>query len=171
MRLPNRYPSESDVKEQLWRPTLNIIQHVFTEAKEKLSQYLKFNNKHFIVRDHCHWTGEFRGAAHQQCNLMYRKTFKISFYLLNFTGYESHNVVQNISSLENPPKVIAKSMEKFISMEIDGLVIKDSLKFLNCSWDKLGSHLKERGLKENKVTEGYIPYCLYLFQKEMESSR
>ena len=44
MRLPNRYPSESDVKEQVWRPTLNIPEHVFTQAKEKLSKYRKDNN-------------------------------------------------------------------------------------------------------------------------------
>ena len=118
------------------------------------------------MRDHCHWTGEFRGAAHQQCNLMYRKTFKISFYLLNFTGYESHNVVQNISSLENPPKVIAKSMEKFISMEIEGVVIKDSLQFLNYSLDKLGSNLKDKGLKETKLLKDTFSTLYSYFKKK-----
>ena len=73
MRLPNKYPSESDVKKQFWRKSLNIEEHVFTQAKEKLSKYLKDNNKNVIVRDHCHWTGKFRGAAHQECNLLYRK--------------------------------------------------------------------------------------------------
>ena len=100
----------------------------------KLSKkYLKVNNKNVIVRDHCHWTGKFRGAAHQECNLMYRKTYKIPCFFHNFTGYDSHNIFQKISNLENPPKVIAKSMEKFISMEIDGVVITDSLQFLNYS--------------------------------------
>ena len=107
---------------------MNIPEHVFTQAKEKLSQYLKVNNKkNVVVRDHCHWTGEFRGAAHQQCNLMYRKTYKIPCYFHNFTGYDSHHIFQNISNLENPPKVIAKSREKFISMEIEGVVIKLAL--------------------------------------------
>ena len=52
MRLPNRYPSESDVKKQFWRKSLNIEEHVFTQAKEKLSKYLKDNNKNVIVRHH-----------------------------------------------------------------------------------------------------------------------
>ena len=104
MRLSNIYPSESDVKEKLCRPDLNIKKHVFTEAKEKLSQYLKINNKNIFVRDHCHWTGKFRGAAHQGCNLMYRKTYKIPCFFHNFTGYDSHHVFQNISNLETHQK-------------------------------------------------------------------
>ena len=85
---------------------------------------------------------------------MYIKTYKIPFFFHNFT---SHQIFQNRSNLEKPPKVIAKSMEKFISMEIDQLVIKDYLKFLNCSLDKLGSHLKEKGGK--KSLEKYKGSC------------
>ena len=27
------------------------------------------NNKKYKVRDHCHYTGKYRGAAHDMCNL------------------------------------------------------------------------------------------------------
>ena len=30
------------------------------------------NNKHYKVRDHCHYTGKYRGAAHNICNLRYK---------------------------------------------------------------------------------------------------
>ena len=30
------------------------------------------NKKYHKVRDHCHYTGRFRGAAHNICNLRYK---------------------------------------------------------------------------------------------------
>ena len=30
------------------------------------------NKKYFKVRDHCHYTGKYRGAAHDICNLRYK---------------------------------------------------------------------------------------------------
>ena len=30
------------------------------------------DKKHHKVKDHCHYTGKYRGAAHNICNLRYR---------------------------------------------------------------------------------------------------
>ena len=32
----------------------------------------KSDKKHYKVRDHCHYTGKCRGAAHNICNLRYK---------------------------------------------------------------------------------------------------
>ena len=40
-------------------------------AKKKFeNEYVK-NKKYCKFRDHCHYTGEYRGAAHRICNLKY----------------------------------------------------------------------------------------------------
>ena len=33
--------------------------------------FKKFNSKNPKVRDHCHYTGLYRGPAHRNCNLMF----------------------------------------------------------------------------------------------------
>ena len=35
-------------------------------------EFDKNDKKNYKVRDHCHYTGEFRGAAHNICNLRYK---------------------------------------------------------------------------------------------------
>ena len=38
------------------------------------------------VRDHCHWTGKYRGAAHNGCNLRKRISKKIPVFFHNLSG-------------------------------------------------------------------------------------
>ena len=52
------------------------------------------------VRDHCHVTGKFRGAAHEICNLKYRvpKFFPVVFH--NLSGYDSHLFIKTLGNSE-----------------------------------------------------------------------
>ena len=55
---------------------------IYYICKEKFeNKYLK-DKKYCKVRDHCHFTGEYRGAAHIICNLKYSvpKTIPIAFH-------------------------------------------------------------------------------------------
>ena len=126
--------------------------------------YLKHQNI-TVVRDHCHFTGKFRGAAHQHCNLMYRKTMKIPAFFHNFTEYDSHLPFQNLSCLQKAPEVVAKGLEKFTSMSIGNIQIKDSLNFMGISLDKLVKNLKEKGKKENKSLQETFPLTYEYFKK------
>ena len=71
---------------------INNIEESYTEkkAKHEPSGWAMFTRCSFdkkenklnyyrgIIKDHCHYTGKFRGAAHSKCNLSYKfqKTFQ-----------------------------------------------------------------------------------------------
>lgn len=67
------------------------------------------------VRDHCHSSGAFRGAAHNKCNLQYQqsKVLPIVFHNLD---YDSHFLIEKLAtSFSGPVTIIPKTSEKYIS--------------------------------------------------------
>ena len=48
------------------------------------------------VRAHCHFTGRYRGAAHNSCNLKYRKPNFTPVVFHNLSGYDSHLFIKNL---------------------------------------------------------------------------
>ena len=42
------------------------------------------------VRNHCHTTGEYRGAAHSQCNLKIKISRKLPVIFHNLEIYDGH---------------------------------------------------------------------------------
>jgi hypothetical protein len=52
-------------------------------TEEEIQRILK---KGWKVKDHDHWTGQYRGAAHSGCNLALRKTRKIPVIFHNLAG-------------------------------------------------------------------------------------
>merc|ERR1711954_289289 len=85
-------------------------------SEEEISRILK---KGWKVRDHDHWTGEFRGAAHSGCNIALRKIKKIPVFFHNLSGYDGHFIFESIPKLNlaDPPTLISKSLEKYISIK------------------------------------------------------
>ena len=47
------------------------------------------------LRDHCHVTGKFRGAAQNRCNLKLRIPRKLPIIVLTLKGYDAHIILKN----------------------------------------------------------------------------
>ena len=112
------------------------------------------------VRDHCHLSGKFRGAAHEVCNLKYKvpKFFPVVFH--NLSGYDSHLFIKTLGNREGDISCIPNNEENYISFTKQVIVDKffnkegkevkvkrelrfiDSLRFMSSSLDKLSNNMK-----------------------------
>ena len=137
------------------------------------------------VRDHCHFTGKFRGAAHNKCNLQFKKPAFTPVIFHNLSGYDAHLFVKNLGKSEGNIKYIPNNAVKYISFskeivvddyEKDGKKVEvkheirflDSFKFMASSLDGLAGNLdlskfiqtkKEFGEKYELMTKkGIYPY-------------
>ena len=123
------------------------------------------------VRDHCHFTGRYRGPAHNSCNLKYRKPKSISVFFHNLSGYDSHLFIKKLGTPDKKEniKCIPNNEEKYITFtktirtgqytnkkgEIKDktfdIVFKDSLKFMSSSLGALVNNLpKDAFINLNK---------------------
>ena len=134
------------------------------------------------VRDHCHLTGEYRGAAHNACNLKMKTPMFVPVLFHNLEGYDSHLFVKSLGGkvnciLKTDKKYISFSKKKVMGTYIDDegkehektLEIRflDSVKFTLKSLDDLVKGLGpdqfknlERGLGTHGLLKkkGVFPY-------------
>ena len=92
------------------------------EAAEKCHICLKeFNNpEDRKVRDHCHYTGLYRGAAHNNCNMKDRIPDHIPIVFHSLGGYDAHLFIKELGQKFNRDDigVIAENKEKYISFNV-----------------------------------------------------
>ena len=139
----------------------------FITAKECHICFKKFSPKDRKVRDHCHYTGKYRGAAHSSCNLRYRIPDYIPVVFHNLAGYDTHLFIKELAKRTTKIGVIAKNTENYISfsikVEVDKFIDKagktvlneksketelrfiDSFKFMSSSLDSLVNNLAKGG--------------------------
>ena len=68
------------------------------------------------VKDHCHYTGKFRGAAHSICNLNYNDQKEIPIIIHNAT-YDTHFILNQLAiEFKGELNCIGDNMEKYISL-------------------------------------------------------
>ena len=102
------------------------------------------DNDNEKVRDHCHVTGKFRGAAHWSCNINFQLTKKVPVIFHNLRGYDSHLIFSELNKFDVKISVIPNGLEKYMAFFLSkNLVFIDSVQFLNSTLDKLVKNLSD----------------------------
>ena len=70
------------------------------------------------IKDHCHYTGKFRGAAHSKCNLNYKVPKDIPIIIHN-ASYDTHFIINQLAEeFKGELNCIGENMEKYITFSV-----------------------------------------------------
>ena len=77
------------------------------------------NKKYHKVRDHCHYTGKFRGAAHNICNLRYKTPKEITVVFHNGSIYDYHFIINQLAKeFKGTLGCLGENTEKYITFSV-----------------------------------------------------
>lgn len=108
---------------------------------------LKLDNDR--VRDHCHLTGKYRGAAHKKCNLRMRTPEFVPVLFHNLEGYDSHLFVKSLWLSDGEIRCIPKTDEKYISFSKQ--IVMETVVEEESITDKEGNEITSEKEKEIKL--------------------
>ena len=75
-------------------------EHLFQQSKCCWICKKFIDNDEEKVRDHCHVTSKFRGAAQWNCNINFQLTKKVPVIFHNFRGYDSHFIFNELDKFD-----------------------------------------------------------------------
>ena len=113
-------------------------------------------NNYIKVRNHCHYTGKYRGEAHKICNLIYNTPREIPVIFHNGSSYDYHFIIKGLA-FDGDFERLGENKEKYITFSVpinkesneDGTIIYkikfiDSFRFMSASLSTLVDNLSSR---------------------------
>ena len=77
------------------------------------------DKKNYEVRHHCHYTGKYRGAAHNICNLRYKILKEVPVVFHNGSTYDDHFIVKElVKEFEGNFECLGENTEKYITFSV-----------------------------------------------------
>ena len=72
-----------------------------------------------MYRDHCHYTGEYRGAEHSICNLKYAVPKKNPIVFHNGSNYDYHFIIKELAQeFQKQFTCLGENTEKYITFTV-----------------------------------------------------
>ena len=119
------------------------------------------------LRDHCHYTEKYRGAAHNICNLRYKVPNEIPVVFHNGSTYDYHFIIKElVKEFDGNFKCLGENTEKYITFSVPlkkkikskdieityKIKFIDSYRFMSSSLSKLVDNLSE-GIHNDKCVD------------------
>ena len=77
------------------------------------------NKKHFKVKYHCHYTGKYRGATHDICNLRYKIPKEIPVVFYNGSTYDYHFIIKELAEeFEEQFECLGENTKKYLTFSV-----------------------------------------------------
>ena len=87
--------------------------------KEKLKNKYFKSEKYRKVGDHCHYTGEYRGAAHSKWNSEYSVPKRIPIVFNNWWNYDYHFITKEFAEeFKKQFTCLGENAEKYITFTV-----------------------------------------------------
>ena len=141
----------------------HICKEKFCYDKNKKREYALY----YKVRDHCHYTGKFRGAAHNICNLRYKVPKKVPVVFHNGSTYDYHFIIKQLAEdFKGQFECLGENTEKYITFSVPikkddnskkityKLKFIDSYRFMQSKLSDLVDNLSEINKKECPKCKG-----------------
>ena len=144
------------------------------------------NKKYHRVKDHCHYTGKYRGAAHDICNLRYKTAKEIPVVFNNGSTYDHNLIIKELAQeFKGEFNCLGEKTEKCITFSVpikkeitkkvkDGndkitkisykIKLIDSFRFMSTSLSNFVDNLSEE-LHSDKCTDSVLT-VLFLLSKQ-----
>ena len=123
--------------------------------------------KNYKVRDHCHYTGKYKGAAHNICKLRYKVPREIPTVFHNGSIYDYHFIIKElVKEFEGNFECLGENTEKYVTFPVPikkkienkdleityKIKFIDSYRFMASSLSKLVDNLS-KGIHNNKCSD------------------
>ena len=131
--------------------------------------FINYDKKYYKVKDYCYYTGKYKGAAHNNCNLKYKVQKEIPIAFHNGSTYDYHFITEELAKeFDGNFECLGEKTEKYITFSVPikkeirnkdkiieityKLKFIDSFRFMSTSLSKLVDNLSE-GLHNNRCVD------------------